>query len=265
MGYTYIDVSHHNNIVDYDVLAAQAIDGAFVRLTYGQEGVDRKGLAHAEKLHKAGVPVGCYFYSYATKPEQALGEVNHFLLEVNKLSFTPELPLVIDMEDADGKKQGMRAEYACEICDIACKRIESAGYYAMIYANVDWWTRMLTDPNLDKYDRWVARWGTKEPHIRYGIWQYKADGAICGINGNVDMSYSDRDYKSFASRKQGLQTFTAGQLVNVTSQIDYNGVKNAAWVLNKTFTVLSVNGDRVVIGINGVVTGAWHARDLNLA
>ena len=88
----YIDVSHHNTITDYKAVAKD-VDGAFVRLSYGSTGVDRKGIVHAEGLHEAGVPVGLYFYSYATKSTDAPAEVENFFKQLSLLSFIPELPL----------------------------------------------------------------------------------------------------------------------------------------------------------------------------
>lgn len=53
-----------------------------------------------------------------------------------------------------------------------------------------------------------------------------------------------------------------GDKVKATSRTDYNGVVNFSWVLDVTFTVMEVNGNRVVIGRNGQVTGAWAKSNL---
>ena len=44
--------------------------------------------------------------------------------------------------------------------------------------------------------------------------------------------------------------------VKVTKLIDYNGKVLADFVMNNTYEVMEINGDRVVIGINGAVTCA---------
>ena len=50
--------------------------------------------------------------------------------------------------------------------------------------------------------------------------------------------------------RQGARTYTGGSL--------------ASFVYATTYTVKQVNGDRVVIGINGVTTAAVHRDDLLL-
>ena len=42
----------------------------------------------------------------------------------------------------------------------------------------------------------------------------------------------------------------------------YTGGSLASWVYSTTFGVIQVDDDRVVIGINGQVTAAMHAKDL---
>lgn len=44
----------------------------------------------------------------------------------------------------------------------------------------------------------------------------------------------------------------------------YNGGSLASYVYTTTYTVIQVDGSRVVIGINGVVTAAVNIKDLTL-
>lgn len=58
------------------------------------------------------------------------------------------------------------------------------------------------------------------------------------------------------------ETFEKGNKVKVINLVDYNNTTNASWVLNETFEVLQVTGNRIVIGKGGQVTGAWHKDNL---
>ena len=58
------------------------------------------------------------------------------------------------------------------------------------------------------------------------------------------------------------EAFKIGDKVKVKTLLDYKNVTNASWVLNETFDVLEMQGNRVVIGRNGQITGAWHKDNL---
>lgn len=59
---------------------------------------------------------------------------------------------------------------------------------------------------------------------------------------------------------------TVGSKVKVTKGAKTcTGGSLASYVYNNTYTVMQVDGDRVVIGLNGVVTAAVNSKDLTLA
>ena len=54
------------------------------------------------------------------------------------------------------------------------------------------------------------------------------------------------------------QKLKIGDTIRVRTRMDYNNVKNDAWVLDSNFKVMGINDDRIVIG-NGIgITGAWR-------
>ena len=57
--------------------------------------------------------------------------------------------------------------------------------------------------------------------------------------------------------------FEKGMKVTCSAERDYNGVHLASFVRSNTYEVMQVNGDRVVIGRNGVVTAAVPASSLS--
>ena len=265
MDYTILDISHHNN-VEY----LQGVDGVMIRASYGKVGLDSKLREHVELAEKAKVPYGFYFYSYALDTESAKIEVQNFLDNI-KL-FKPTLPCAIDMEDADGykKRNGFPdVETLCEICNIACSEIEKAGYYALIYASDSWFRDYLFLDRLDKYGKWVARWSNKEPNTEYQMWQFTSIGQVAGIKGNVDISVTKYDFPKIIANMQKKNTVESynnnlmvGDKVKVTSRYDYDNTKCASFVLNNVYTVMQINEDRIVIGLNGIVTGAWNVKDI---
>lgn len=265
-----IDISHHNNV---DKIIG--VDGVMIRATFGKVGIDSCLEKHVRLAEESKIPYGFYFYSYALNVETALKEVTHFLSIIAK--YKPTLPLAIDMEDADSykKRNGFpNNKTLVNICKISCEEIEKHGYYALIYASDSWFTTYLRDSELDRYGKWVARWGEKNPVTTYQMWQYTSTGSVNGINGNVDISRTILDFtvlfKKMKAKTENVKTendvsretfsenvLKVGDKVKVTSRYDYNGVKCAKWVLTTVFDVIQVSNDRVVIGIDGKVTSAW--------
>ena len=191
-----IDISNHNGNIDFNKVKNSGIGFAIIRSSYGWFYKDSNFENYVRACESVGLPYGLYHYSYATNLEQAKIEVDNFLNLARSCS--PTYPLIIDMEDADGwkKKNGNPSnEMYVQICEYFCKRIEEAGYYAMIYANLDWLSNRINDDRLGRFDKWVAQWSSKCTYSKeYGIWQYTSDGQVDGINGRVDMNYAYKDY-----------------------------------------------------------------------
>lgn len=134
-------------------------------------------------------------YSYATNTEDAEKEAQLVLNNIKNLKI--EYPIYIDMEDSDNYKKKHNVSYATcvDICEVFCETIENAGYYAGIYASLDWLNNKINDSKLDKFDKWVAQWGPECSYKKqYGMWQYSGTGKLNGISRNVDMNYAIYDY-----------------------------------------------------------------------
>ena len=86
------------------------------------------------------------------------------------------------MEDADSykKKNGVSYATCIDICEVECLALEKAGYYAMIYANLDWFKNKINSTRLDRFDKWVAQWNSSRSYTKpYGLWQYTSSGKCC--------------------------------------------------------------------------------------
>ena len=171
-----IDISHHQGEIDFNKLKGN-IDFAMVRTSYGSFYEDRKYKRNIKGLESIGVPYGLYHFSYATNIESS------------------------------NRTQSVNNNMLVDITDTICSMIESAGYYVMIYANLDYLNGKLNSSKLDRYDKWLAQW-TKSPTYNksFGIWQYSSKGSLPGINGNVDLNISYKDYPSIIGKKNNDNT-----------------------------------------------------------
>ena len=198
-----IDISHHQGEIDFNKLKGN-IDFAMVRTSYGSFYEDRKYKRNIKGLESIGVPYGLYHFSYATNIEDAKKEANGFINIIKK--YNPTYPVVIDIESSN-RTQSVNNNMLVDITDTICSMIENAGYYVMIYANLDYLNGKLNSSKLDRYDKWLAQW-TKSPTYNksFGIWQYSSKGSLPGINGNVDLNISYKDYPSIIGKKNNDNT-----------------------------------------------------------
>lgn len=200
-----IDLSHHNDISQIP----KKLDGAMIRLLSGKN-EDRKYMDFVNYFHTRRIPYGFYWYSYALNEEGLQKELDALASVFQKQNFVePSLPLAFDFEDADGYKRShgwdiydpAKKELAISLCDMACRGVEAMGCYAMIYASDDVFQKVLNDDRLDRYDKWVARWGQKPPKTKWGMWQFTNRY----LDQNIDCSITEMDYPRILSKMYARQ------------------------------------------------------------
>lgn len=191
-----IDVSTYQGDIDWDKVKRAGIEFAILRCGFGSDFTiqdDDKFLRNVAECERVGMPYGVYIYSYALNPDMAHSEARHVLRMVGK--HKPSYPIYYDLEDA--KTTGtLSNEAILNIAKAFVADIESAGFWAGIYANLYWLTTKLTDSWYDTKARWVAQWGTNSCtyNKQFKLWQYTSDGKVDGINGRVDMDICYEDY-----------------------------------------------------------------------
>ena len=189
-----IDVSEHQGRIDWDAVKASGIDFAILRVGFGAPSfrgrVDYQFNRNISECERLGIPYGVYIYSYAFDNQQAADEAS---MVIDCLSgHNPRLPVYYDLEDnkiiADGRQSGIASR-----AQTFCKKISAAGYKPGIYANLNWFNNILTDPvfKSGSWDHWIAQYNSQCDYTgNYSFWQYKSNGKVPGINGNVDMNFA---------------------------------------------------------------------------
>ena len=187
-----IDISEYQGNIDFEKLKGN-IDFAMVRTSYGFFHTDELYKQNIKGLESINVPYGLYHFSYATNKEEAIKEANDFINLIK--DYKPLYPVAIDVE-ASSLTKNLSKETLIEIVNTFCKLVENAGYYVMIYANLNYFDTKLNSSILNKYDKWVADWSERLEYTGAGIWQYSSNGNISGIDGSVDLDESFKDYPS---------------------------------------------------------------------
>ncbi|MCH5281218.1 MAG: hypothetical protein J1E61_07070 [Lachnospiraceae bacterium] len=191
-----IDVSKFQGNINWEKVADQGIRFAFIRVGnrgYGASGslnTDPYYLQNIEGAKKAGIDVGVYFYSQAISEEEAIEEAEYVLTLLDGISL--EYPVVYDAEyviEDEARTDGMSAEQATKNTLAFCKRIEEAGYEAVIYATMKWEVYSLEMDRITQYDIWYADYEPL-PQTPYDFtyWQYTNEAKIDGVQGPVDLN-----------------------------------------------------------------------------
>lgn len=183
-----IDVSEFQGVINWELVKSQ-IDGAILRCGYGMnqpEQDDAQFKRNANECTRLRIPFGVYLYSYADTSNRAESEADHVLRLIKGYQLL--YPVYYDLEENSIRQT------AAACARVLGNKIEKAGYWCGIYANLDWWQNDLTE--LNQFTKWVAQHGSKSAYIDDGVdmWQYTASGRITGIAGSVDLNECYRDF-----------------------------------------------------------------------
>ncbi|MCM1133639.1 MAG: D-Ala-D-Ala carboxypeptidase family metallohydrolase [Ruminococcus flavefaciens] len=199
-----IDVSEHQGVIDWDKVKSDGVQFAILRAGYGKESsqVDRQFERNYSECKRLNIPVGAYWYSYATTAAEAVQEATVCLSVLAGKQF--EYPIAFDIEEKNSLAN------ADELCNAFCSEIEKAGYYTAIYSFKSAFDCNISSTIKEKYDVFLSHIGVEQTDYsgNYGIWQYSWTGKINGISGDVDLDYAYKDYPSII-KSAGLNGFSA--------------------------------------------------------
>lgn len=200
-----IDVSSLNGDINFTRIRDQ-IDFVIIRCGYGDDYEsqdDSRYESNVRQCEALGIPYGVYFYSYALNLDEADSEVKHCLRLLKKAD--PSYGVWFDMEDGDGYKSSHgfpSKEMLVSICERFLSKIESAGYYAGLYASLSWLNGYLNDPRLNRFDKWVAQWAPSNSYRgAYGLWQFTDKKYLNGYSQPFDGNYAYYDYPALTSKE----------------------------------------------------------------
>lgn len=205
-----IDISKHNGAVNWSHVKADGVQFAILRAGYGKEASqkDTQFENNYAGCKSNGVPVGVYWYSYATTPAEAKQEAAVCLSVIKGKTF--EYPVYFDIEEPSVLAKGKAVCTA--IAKAFLETVEKAGYFVGIYSSKSHLESCFTEELRTRYAVWVAHYGVDKTtyHGQHGIWQKSSTGKVYGISGNVDVNECYVDYPA-AIKKKGLNGFKTVQ------------------------------------------------------
>lgn len=190
-----IDVSRFQGDIDWEAVAADGVEFAFIRV--GNRGYGTGKLVEDATFDDnmrgaidAGIHVGVYIYSQAINEEEIREE---FQLVMDKIEpYGVNCPVVFDVEktaDASGRMNLISVEERTNLTLLFCQLVEEAGHKPIIYHNVEMGALMIDVAALENYDKWLACYSDEMYYpYDYKIWQYSDSGRVNGIDGDVDLN-----------------------------------------------------------------------------
>jgi GH25 family lysozyme M1 (1,4-beta-N-acetylmuramidase) len=192
-----IDVSHHQDLIDWTQVAASGQRFVFAKATEGRTFVDPMYTTNKAGAEANGIAFGAYHFAQPDDGiDDAIREADHFV-DTAQLAQGNLLP-VLDIERTGGLSQ---AEITSWILTWLGRVTERLGVRPMVYTSPAGWesrtgdTTAIADAGYTVL--WVAHWGVAEPRLPanewtghgWTFWQYDNCGSIPGIVGCVDVDW----------------------------------------------------------------------------
>lgn len=181
-----IDISVWQGKIDWSEVAKdENVKFAILRAGYGKYAFqkDARFEEYYAGCERYNIPVGAYWFSYATTKEEAIQEAKACIECIKGKKF--EYPILFDIEHESQTSKAV----ADVIIPAFCDTLKAAGYYVGVYTYYSFIKSYISKSVYSKYDLAIAHYASSTPWSDKEIWQYSCKGSIQGINGEVDLDY----------------------------------------------------------------------------
>lgn len=201
-----IDVSEWQGDIDWAKAKADGVEGAIIRLGYGEgNNADKKAQRNISECKRLGIPFGIYWYSYADTPALAKEEGADVVAKLKQFGVNPSdlaYPVYYDLEKWtwEGHQPPTDPNVYNNIVNNWYSALQSAGYKNLgVYSYTSYLQGPLKHADIYAKTTWVAQYGARMGFDSFPTnsrgWQYTSSGKVDGISGNVDMNaFGNKEY-----------------------------------------------------------------------
>lgn len=201
-----IDVSGWQGDIDWAKAKADGVEGAIIRLGYGEgNNADKKAQRNISECKRLGIPFGIYWYSYADTPALAKEEGTDVVAKLKQFGVNPSdlaYPVYYDLEKWtwEGHQPPTDPNVYNNIVNNWYSALQSAGYKNLgVYSYTSYLQGPLKHADIYAKTTWVAQYGARMGFDSFSTnsrgWQYTSSGKVDGISGNVDMNaFGNKEY-----------------------------------------------------------------------
>lgn len=191
-----IDISHHNGLINWNLVPFDQIKFVFCKATQGRSFKDFLFPTYFNELKRLGILRGVYHF-FTFSGVTAVEQAKNFLAVNIDWDDKKVLPPVIDVEwqQSPGLNKFIlenRKSCVKKISDWLRIVEEKCRRKPIIYTNKFFWKDYLNDPEgFETYLLWVASYRKDYPFLPegwkdYTFWQFTENASVNGITGNVD-------------------------------------------------------------------------------
>lgn len=191
-----IDVSHHQNKIDWGRVRKEGYEFAFIKCSEGRTYRDPRYKENWDAAGEAKFARGAYhFYRSTSTPEAQLRNIAG-CFQGDRIG---ELPPVLDVETDGQSFDGLSCDTVLQdIRQILEGMHKLTGQVPILYTNVYTWRDALCGSDtLDAYPLWLALYSSKirlpPGWTRWAFWQKTSTGSIPGVTGDVDLDIFNGD------------------------------------------------------------------------
>ena len=244
-----IDVSKHQGTINWDAVAADpSVQFAILRAGYGryESQVDAQWARNYAECKRLNIPVGAYWYSYATTPADAATEGQLFAKVLAGKQF--EYPVYFDQEDGSIPAAQRTA------CALAFFGAMGAAWYKGYYSYTAWMPSVDLGTIRQHCDTvWLADYrANPDQTIQRDMHQYTSSGTVTGIGGRVDCNRAYVDFPALI-KEAGKNGFEKEENIMYSDTLKIGpvsgGDRKAMAALAESLNLPHVDaGDYVIVG-----------------
>lgn len=192
-----IDVSTHQDYIDWQKVKNSGIEFVFIRLGYrgaveGKLNIDSEFENYYKGAIDSGLKVGVYWYAQPASEKESIEEAQFVLGVLNERHL--DFPIVYDFEETEfedgslSRMHGMSKENRTKMAVAFCEEMKKNGKDIIIYTYPFWSDNYYDWSKLDEYPIWYAQYDDIPDYDRsFVMWQYTDSGIIDGIDTPVDL------------------------------------------------------------------------------
>ncbi len=195
-----VDVSHHNEFVNWQVLKEENISFVFMKSTEGSDHLDREYQMNYLLAKEVGLKVGTYhFYTFGKDGKE---QAQHFIDNSNIVS--GDLIPAIDVEHSKiNRATTSKESYDKMIDELKVMERVLSDYYGVrpiIYTNKECY-RLYINGNFPDNPLWICDLNGEpgEDHSHWQIWQFSHTGELDGAIGHIDLNFYRGTFNEFNS------------------------------------------------------------------
>ena len=185
-----LDVSKWQGDINFQKVKDAGVEFVFIRVgtqkgIKGEYVIDPKFEQNIKGFQSVGIPVGIYFYTYASSLKEAEQDAKWVLKQIKPYKI--DLPVVYDWENWSFYQEFNKSFYnLTQMANKYMSVVEKAGYKAMLYSSKNYLEKAWLPT---KYPVWLAHYTeTTTYEGNYYVWQLCSNGRVDGIKGDVDIN-----------------------------------------------------------------------------